>query len=352
MRIKSKVRELSNAKVSYVSLVTRGANRIPFRLIKTSKEQDGMIDLSSLKSIFSPVKKAALDTPRITAVVIKKDANLADKLQEISKAGLRTDNVLELEDGTILVSQEADSQIGAVIVKMGDNSFLLVKGMYSYTTPSFNDLVNTQGFYPNVDTATSSLKQICFDAVGAMHLSQEDAQKVISDALKDFSSYIESLVSIIPKDVFKLESALEKLSIKEATVQEVETLAIEKSEDTATLVQDAEPNIKGEMVRVEPVTDNQEIRLLKSEIDSLKTDLAALISTVTGLTASVGAVTKATADVNSKLVETATKADAAVNALKTSLVVAAKGEDLPTPSVKKADTDPRTGCFDTAFSRR
>ena len=53
MKIKATAKELKNADVRFISLVKRGANRIPFRILKTDKGDNQMIDLASL----SPVLK-------------------------------------------------------------------------------------------------------------------------------------------------------------------------------------------------------------------------------------------------------------------------------------------------------
>ena len=53
MKIKATAKELKNADVRFISLVKRGANRIPFRILKTDKGENQMIDLANL----SPVLK-------------------------------------------------------------------------------------------------------------------------------------------------------------------------------------------------------------------------------------------------------------------------------------------------------
>ena len=64
MKIKTIARELKNADVRFISLVSRGANRIPFRILKTDKGENQMIDLSALGSVLKgekiqePAKKA------------------------------------------------------------------------------------------------------------------------------------------------------------------------------------------------------------------------------------------------------------------------------------------------------
>ena len=64
MKIKATAKELKNADVRFISLVKRGANRIPFRILKTDKGENQMIDLASLSPILkgektnAPAKKA------------------------------------------------------------------------------------------------------------------------------------------------------------------------------------------------------------------------------------------------------------------------------------------------------
>ena len=64
MKIKTTAKELKNADVRFISLVKRGANRIPFRILKTNKGENQMIDLTTLRPVLkgekieAPVKKA------------------------------------------------------------------------------------------------------------------------------------------------------------------------------------------------------------------------------------------------------------------------------------------------------
>ena len=60
MKIKTLARELKNADVRFISLVSRGANRIPFRVLKKSSEGESqMIDLTSLRHVLKGEKIAA-----------------------------------------------------------------------------------------------------------------------------------------------------------------------------------------------------------------------------------------------------------------------------------------------------
>lgn len=57
MKIKTIARELKNADVRFISLVSRGANRIPFRILKKSAEgENQMIDLTTLRPVLKGEK--------------------------------------------------------------------------------------------------------------------------------------------------------------------------------------------------------------------------------------------------------------------------------------------------------
>ena len=72
MKIKTTAKELKNVDVRFVSLVKRGANRIPFRILKKSSEGESqMIDLTTLRHVLKGEKMQAADK-----AATKKAANL------------------------------------------------------------------------------------------------------------------------------------------------------------------------------------------------------------------------------------------------------------------------------------
>ena len=61
MKIKATAKELKNADVKFISLVKRGANRIPFRILKKSSEgENQMIDLTTLRPVLKGEQIPAL----------------------------------------------------------------------------------------------------------------------------------------------------------------------------------------------------------------------------------------------------------------------------------------------------
>ncbi len=51
MKVKTTMRQMKNAKVSFISLVTCGANRIPFRILKSDSGENSMLDLSKMRHV-------------------------------------------------------------------------------------------------------------------------------------------------------------------------------------------------------------------------------------------------------------------------------------------------------------
>ena len=93
MKVKTTMRQMKNAKVNFISLVTRGANRIPFRVLK-SQGEDNMLDLTQLRHVFKgeapaqskPTGLGFAEILRGGKPATQTVANAAPVLQSIAKA--------------------------------------------------------------------------------------------------------------------------------------------------------------------------------------------------------------------------------------------------------------------------
>src|SRR3990172_7673579 len=83
MKMKVPLRELSNLDVNWVSLVDRGANRIPFRIVKRDPNKES--PMLNLSNAFGRVKKA--EQPKettVSAVVLAKgDQSVIDAARAV-----------------------------------------------------------------------------------------------------------------------------------------------------------------------------------------------------------------------------------------------------------------------------
>lgn len=90
MRVRTTMRQMKEAKVAFISLVSRGANRIPFRVIKS--EGDNMLDLSQLRHVFKGEAPAQTQTMGFAEILRggkpapQTVAKAAPALQSIAKA--------------------------------------------------------------------------------------------------------------------------------------------------------------------------------------------------------------------------------------------------------------------------
>jgi hypothetical protein len=196
-------RELSDMDVNIISLVKRGANRIPFRIVKSDGEPT--MNLSNLFVWKQEPQPAAL-----VAVVLAKTANHDAYTKALEKGGFDVDHVTEGEDGNItLMFTKSDAMDDAVALKVSDEVALIVvgveKGLLAFPdSNSFIENITKAGFAPSYRIAN----EILTETVGNIIFSEGDAEETkgqVSKAIEDFGGYIEAILSTIPVQAFKAE---------------------------------------------------------------------------------------------------------------------------------------------------
>jgi hypothetical protein len=226
--------ELLDPDVQFISLVKRGANRIPFRITKS--EKDSMINLD-LSRIFKREKP-----PTILAVVVNK-AEVSEDVQSIIKeAGYSIDSS-EVKEGCTIFKQ-FESLEGAVPVKLNDDLVLLVKedDMVTGVTKAeeswageFYESMQCDGYYaafgPAASYMTSTLSYALYKAE-----SVDEAKKAASEIIGAFTDYTLGMIGAIPASAFKMGEAVAKSfsdPVDEAGEEESETSeeVSQKSED-------------------------------------------------------------------------------------------------------------------------
>lgn len=211
--LKIKAHELVDTDVQLVSLVKRGANRIPFRIVK---EDDNMIDLHKIgKSLF----RKADPKPEIVAAIVQKGADL-DKVAALFKAaGLDVKSFQKSEkDGIVTIAKAdyADAQ-DAAVVKMSDDVAVVVAGLkkafsgYAITSGSFAEVLATEGFYSSVCTATEALRTTIHNVLYEAQ-SPSDASSSVGKAVEEFKTYLTTLIGGLPVQAFKLDVDVAKAS--------------------------------------------------------------------------------------------------------------------------------------------
>jgi len=196
-------RELSDMDVNIISLVKRGANRIPFRIVKSDGEST--MNISNLFVWKQEPQPAAL-----VAVVLAKTADQEAYTKALEKGGFDVDHVTEGEnDSVTLMFTKSDEMEDAVALKISDEVALIVvgveKGLLAFPdSNSFIENITKAGFAPSYRIAN----EILTETVGNIIFSEGDAEETktaVSKAIEDFGGYIEAILSTIPVQAFKAE---------------------------------------------------------------------------------------------------------------------------------------------------
>jgi len=224
-RVVFEANRLTNVDVNFVALVKRGANRIPFRIMKQEGEE--MIDLGKLgRTLF---RKA--EAPAIAAVLVSKSADLDKVAAVLTKAGLDTSKRQDADE-TVSFMQAVEPAAGAVVLKLDRDIALLINGIDKSTLPAvkarkdfddyqepsevFSENLAVDGFFPGmwmaVDVLGTTLCKIMCEAdePGA-------ARAQIEGAIDEFRSFVGGLVASIPIRAFKAEAAVR--TVKDEMVQ-------------------------------------------------------------------------------------------------------------------------------------
>ena len=201
-RVRIKARELTDVDVDYISIVSRGANRIPFRILKA--EDNEMLDLSR---IF--FRKEEPKTPALVAVAVAKGAN-AEAIMAAVREQYTVTSEAEM-DGATLMKFDEDADLSDVdIVKMSDDLAVFVanvqKGLVSYPdSVSFMKNISKAGFLPSLRMATDVLMETVYNVVNTPGDSTMTVEKLES-SLGEYQNYVLGMVRSMPEQVFKFES--------------------------------------------------------------------------------------------------------------------------------------------------
>jgi hypothetical protein len=219
-RITAKLKELRNVDVAIVSLVDRAASRMPIRILKRDKDPQ-MIDLSGIgRTLKRAVQKH--EPPAIAGFIVldNPDPVFMENVQKAVKDhGFSIEHVTKHDDGTVVFAQD-DQPVEGTLLRLSDQLLVVMKGFDQYSedlreNADFNELVAANGFFAGLAGAIQALySTICAALEDAD--SPMDAGPDVKDALGKFSGYVQTLVSSLPSNAFKLDHVLQDLARKAA----------------------------------------------------------------------------------------------------------------------------------------
>lgn len=383
MKVKVVAKEMKDADVRFISLVARGANRIPFRIVKSEKESE-MIDLSMPLRILKGEKSVTKsEAPEVVGVVVfdqEDEAVMGGVRKSLTDHGFAVDKVTKNEDGTLLFSLGDAEDKDTTIVRLSEDMAVVVKGFSSYSqtlseSTTFSDVMAAQGYYQGIRTACEALVFTMQNVLQKAESSQ-DAATQVSSILSSFSTYVSAMTKGLPVAAFKAdmsvsevvksakgkaaadkapEGADEKEWMKMTPEQKAEWKAkakAKKDEDDAAAAAPKSEGGSGQASTAGDLPPAAKSEQSEGGIKEVLTQLAALSNAVKGVVGEVGKITEKQEKLELQFVETARKADNATQAMKTTVIAGAGAGDEPAKGAqvqKSEKSDPRTGCFDTAF---
>lgn len=340
------------------------------------------LDLSTLGFRIKKEDKAARDAApaEIAAVVLSTgDADLVESVQTVLKAsGIDLPEHTIFEDGTVALHKQDDAFTdGSTMVRLNSTMAVALRKMDAHlvelTKSAMSDIAAEQGYFDGpslvMDVAQESIRVGLQKAEGSTA-----ASTLVQETMEGVNQYMSLMTKVLPSTILKSEVEVERLVkafVPKKTDEEVaaEELAAAEEKAAAEKVKKADeapvvaPVQKTEVAPVvEPVVAPVPAEVVAPVV--AESDLQKVLKAVSDLSSELLKVSKSVSDLGTevKLVKTSTeekidvltkKADTAVHAVRgTVLSSEVPGDPTPAIKVKKEDSDPRSGIFDTAMIRR
>ncbi len=205
MKIKMKGSELKKVDIEFLSLVKRGANRAPFKVVKA--EDQVAASLTQKTGLVGAVQKffqLSEPSPSVVAVFVEKSAldrtlpNLADAGFKLDKHELMDDCVVFKQDGfdaaEEVIMLKSEKTVGFAIANVTKFADLFCGDL------AFDPSVADSGFYPGLNAAMGALQ-----ATMGEHLAKgesSDAENMIAA----YQNYSKQVVKALPSELWKFES--------------------------------------------------------------------------------------------------------------------------------------------------
>lgn len=315
-RVKVEANEMVDIDVHFISLVGRGANRVPFRI---QKEDTTMLNLETIFKQEKPVQ------PKVVAVGIRKSDVMAGLVAAIEAMdGVEVTSKEEQDSGMLLMLDGATSLSEDVLtLKTGDDVVVLVenckKSFDSWVEGSdFMENIKKAGFFPAMYVATD----VMVDTISnSMYMAEkgEAPTSTVEEILKDYSEYMMRLVASVPATAFKFEK-LEPVAVAkdevgsgsgDAPAEEVAksddkvTNSVEAETETTEKEEDSTSVEKTEDVNSEVAAKSEAGSATPVDLEALKTMLESMVNplqeSIAGLTQKLEKAEQDTASVLARM---------------------------------------------------
>ncbi|QWS69911.1 transport and binding protein [Vibrio phage vB_VpS_PG28] len=232
-----RARALKDADSHFISIVDKGANRLPIRMLKN--EDDSMINMGlNVAKLFNRQKAEA--KPEAVGIIV--GAPLAAGFAAALKAeGYETVEIVDCgQEDLRFVSTKSEVNLEDAIKLNGlDRAIVLENGQKMLKDWGFDDdntfaaSVAANSFYSTMHSAMDTLGSAIYQKMEDAPMGTRPTEDV-TKLLSDFSAYMLALLNTVPETAFKMEK-IQPLEVEEAQDPEstVEGVIVE-GQDTTT----------------------------------------------------------------------------------------------------------------------
>lgn len=220
----AKANELTDATIPFISLVRKGANGDPLRILKHDASGTGLDLAAQASAVLATVamKNGNGEEPNIIFFSAR-DEEAAAALEEVlTVLGLKTETT-QTDHG--LVFMQADKVPADVImVELEPGVHMAVAGLNTKKADlygcsgeeatSFENVLGTEGAVPMAGVILEALGTTVRASLRMAKTSQEAKQNV-GGALRGAAAYLERVIDAIPMIAFKIEQEMAELEVVE-----------------------------------------------------------------------------------------------------------------------------------------
>ena len=192
--------ELTNVSVDRVALVKRGANRIPFRIIK-SEDGETMDLYRTVRDVF----KKADPKPAVVAAFV--NGNFAAVAGSLKKCEINFTGDITKSDDDVVILGKADAN--AVLVKLDDDTLLAVSHLsksFPEGVPEFNGY--EPGSVPSIGLAMDAMVHAVKSEMAKDAPDQKALAAFIKQAATEFGEFAFTMAENLPASVLKFDTLL------------------------------------------------------------------------------------------------------------------------------------------------
>ena len=201
---------MEDADVNFISLVTRPASRIPFRVMKSDDPLEGS-SMFNLTRLFKQDGESAVPVDCVLAGVVVQQKHEAEFAPKLKALGLKIDDRVEKEDMVILKQCDYDED-KVTLIKLNEMGGLFLNAsdkVQKQFDPfpegtDFSENFNQGAFLPGVSIATEVMMETMRNVLRTAE-DQTAARAGIGTLLNAYTDHVLDFVDDLPEVSFKID---------------------------------------------------------------------------------------------------------------------------------------------------